>query len=323
MLNNIKLIGIIFLSVLLLTNCKKEDKVDEQSPGELVFAPVDISDTEKDGFDVLCDLTLTITLAHVVLNGIDYYPLTFVLGDKLYTQSIKLDPGAYIINEFELMDDMGTPGFYDDDEIVKATPMWNSEYAVFVDNALMEPGEEYGFTIVEFLKLEVYIDVLCYIPSDFELFGFVWFDVTPITVREQCFFGDLCIYDLDLYYGSLYGPLIEADEKAIYKIMVYRDGEYVDEYFNTYYDAQQVFTYDSPLCVPYADYDLEENFFIFELWVLVPVGSGFEYVYMYTWDFWDAETILDDGDAGEDGVVDFVVGDCVVTPSDLVLPPWL
>ena len=38
MFRNVKLIGVIVLSMLLLVNCKKENKQDSTSPGELVFA---------------------------------------------------------------------------------------------------------------------------------------------------------------------------------------------------------------------------------------------------------------------------------------------
>jgi hypothetical protein len=321
MFKNIKLIGVIFLSVLLLTNCKKENKVDTTSPGELVFAPYDAG-AEKDGvFDVQCDLSLVITHARVQLNNGDYYyPLTFELDGKLYTQSIKLLPGDYKITEFSLMDDMGTPNDYTDDAVVKATPMWNSDYADFVTTPI---DDVIDFTIIPFEKYEFSIDVLCFIPAVYDNFGFEWFEVTPMTIREQCFFGDFCINDPELYIGTLYGPVVDVDEVAIFKIKVYRDGVFVDEFFNTSY-VNDVLTYESPLCIQYADYDLQENLFDFELWIKVDNNGVFEYVYMHTWTFMDDQTIvpLYNEELGEDGVVEFVLGDCVVTPTDLLLAPW-
>ena len=53
------------------------------------------------------------------------------------------------------------------------------------------------FKIIAFEKAEYAIDVLCYIPAEWDNFGFEWFEVTEITLREQCFFGDICIYDFD------------------------------------------------------------------------------------------------------------------------------
>ena len=78
------------------------------------------------------------------------------------------------------------------------------------------------------------------------------------------------------------------------------------------------------LCIQYADYDLQENLFDFELWIKVDNNGVFEYVYMHTWTFMDDQTIvpLYNEELGEDGVVEFVLGDCVVTPTDLLLAPW-
>jgi hypothetical protein len=319
MFNNIKLIVIVLLSVLLLTNCKKENKQDNtQNPGELVFAPMD-ANTEKDGeFDILCDEALTVTHARVELNGNFYYPLTFVLDGKLFTQSIKLNPGAYTINEFSLMDDMGTPDFYDDDMVVKSTPMDGSEYAQYVSNPI---DDAVDFNIVAFEKFEFAIDVLCYIPAAYYDFGFVWFDVTEITVREQCFFGDFCIKDVNQYAGSLYnlGGSVMIDEVAIFKIVAYINDDNPVEYYNTYYDDNGGFQYNSPMCIEYADYDNVMDHYVFELWIYVTSGESWDYVKFHTWDFWDAYMIP----SGDDGVVDFVLGNCVSTPPDLLLPPWM
>ena len=91
MLNKIKFLGIIFLSILLLTNCNKDNKQDPTELGELVFAPIDVTPDK----DWKCDPNLTAVYAHVVIDGKDYYPLTFVLDKKLYTQAIKLPNKGY------------------------------------------------------------------------------------------------------------------------------------------------------------------------------------------------------------------------------------
>lgn len=318
MFKNIKLIGVIFLSVLLLTNCKKDSKDDSQSPGELVFAAIDYDDSEKDGFDFFCDENLVVNHAYIVLE--DQYgvlsthePLTFTLDNKLYTQSIKLEPGPYIIKEFALMTE--------DNQVVKATPMLGADFDEYVSNPI---DDVVDFTIIAFEKAEYAIDVLCYIPAEWDNFGFEWFEVTEITLREQCFFGDICIYDFDAYAGSLYDNPLVNDEVAIFKIIVYRDRDVNTEpvgiFYNTYWVGNDLM-YRSPLCVQYADYDLDVNNFEFELWILT--NNGYEY--FYTWYFADAERIPSNNQDAvpgyDDGVVDFVLGDCVVTPSDLVLLP--
>lgn len=316
MLNNIKLIGVIFLSVLLLTNCKKENK-DTQQPGELVFAAIDAVDTEKDGidqFDIICNEDLVVVKARVNLNGQIFYPATFMSEGKLLTQSIKLPPGQYKILEFSLLTA--------DDVVVKSTPMEGSDFADYVTNAI---DDEYDFTIEPYVKNEYAIDVLCYLEAYTESFGFEWFEVTEITIREQCFFGDFCIKDVTQYEGSLYGlDGVTIDEKAIFKIRLKKYDEDFGEYvyyaeFSNFEDG----VYSSPLCVEYADYDATDDFYQAELWIYVTSGEIHDYVYFHTWDFKDAEMIEDLYGVGDDGVVDFVLGNCVADPTDLLLPPWM
>lgn len=313
-MNKLKLIGVIFLSILLFTNCKKENKTDNtQASGELVFSAIDIVDTEKDGYDFFCDENLVVHHAYIVLEDADgmlstHVPMTFKLDNVLYTQSIKLDPGPYIIREFSLRTE--------DDLIVKATPEMDAPFAEYVTQAI---DDEVDFTIIEFEKFQYDIDVLCFIPAEYDNFGFEWFEVTEITIREQCFFGDICIDDFQEYLGSWYDDPLVNDEVAIFKIYVYRDRMDNPEpvgMFSNYDEFTGMIT--SPLCVQYADYDLEVNLFEFDLWIYTSNG----YEYFHTWTFTDAERILsNNGDPDyDDGVVDFVLGDCVVTPSDLVLP---
>lgn len=333
MLNYLKYLGVVILSVLLLTNCTKEkEKVDTLSPGEVVFAAIDLNTDKNDpgdpDFDISmieCDPLLEVTHAKVVLNGTAYYPLTFVLDNMLYTQSLKLLPGNYTIDEFSLMDDMGTPDDYDDDMVVKSTPLYGSHYADFVDYPLWtpeRPGLDYDFTVVEFLKEEFSIEVLCYIPADIGEFGFEWFEVTQMTILEQCFFGDICIDDAELYGGSLYGPIIDVDEIAIFKIEVWRDYEFVESFENTYY-VENDLMFTSPLCIEYANYDLEDNHFDFKLFIYVETEDGFGYVHYWTWPFDNFDMIpSNNGEDVDDGVVDFVLGNCVMDTPDLQLD-WM
>jgi len=312
MLKSIKYFGVVLLSLLLLTNCTKDDKKDDtKSPGELVFAALDGA-TEKSDYDVLCDESLVIDHAYVVLNGVEYNPKTFMLDGKLYTQSIKLLPGNYEIEEFILMTA--------DNEPVKATPMYDSQYAEFVTTPLGDPESPAEFNIVEFEKSQFDIDVLCYVPAEYGNFGFEWFEVNQITVLEQCFFGDICIDDIELYSGSLYGPIIEVDEVALFKIVLLRDGEEVGTFYNSYQDDNGLHIV-SPLCIEYANYDLEDNDFEFQLYIYNYDGNDFSYQYYYSWNLMNDEMIpTNNGEDTDDGVVDFVLGDCVWQQADLQLP---
>ncbi len=315
MLNNIKLIGVIFLSILLLTNCKKEVQ-DTQQPGELVFAAIDVN-TEKDGidqWDIMCNETLIPVKARVNLNGEFYYPALFMSEGKLLTQSIKLPPGDYTILEFSLLTA--------DDIVVKSTPMEGSDFADYVSNPI---DGDVDFTIASFVKSEFEMDVLCYLQAYYESFGFEWFEVTEITIREQCFFGDFCIKDVNQYAQSLYGLNgVTIDEKAIFKIRLNKFDNDLNEY--VYYAEFYNFNngvYTSPLCVEYADYDATDDFYQAELWIYVTSGETWDYVYFHTWDFQDAESIEELYGVGNDGVVEFVLGNCVDDETDLLLPPWM
>jgi hypothetical protein len=316
MFNNLKFLGVIILAMLLLTNCTKDEQVDNtKAPGELVFAALD-GGNEKSDYDVLCDETLVIHHAKVTIDGLVYNPLTFELNGMLYTQSIKLDAGTYVLEEFILMTE--------DDIPVKATPMWDSEYAHFVSPSLGDPDNPVEIIITPFEKSEFDIEVLCYIPAEIDNFGFEWFEITEITILEQCFFGDICIDDFEDYAGSLYYPLT-VDEVAIYKIKVFRDDVLIDVFYNTdVINDEMVFI--SPLCIEYANYDQEDNVFDFELWIYAynEFDDVVDYYHYYTWTFNNFDLIVPpyDPDYPEisDGVVDFVLGDCVLDTPDLQLP---
>jgi hypothetical protein len=91
-----------------------------------------------------------------------------------------------------------------------------------------------------------------------------------------------------------------------------------------------------PLCIKYADYDHETDYYEFTLFVYVRVdpgtgidGGDFDFVEMFTWTWEDDfETGADDDpatgyDIGGDGVAEFVVGGCVYDPTDFQLPPYM
>ena len=296
--------GILVLSVFLLTNCNKEAKEDGSELGELTFSAIEINPDK----DIEC-MDGTVTHARVNIDDVMYYPLTFVLDGKLFTQAIKLAAGNHILKEFSLMDNNGYgPNDHGNHKVLKSTPMYDSDYAEFVEEPLYRK-----FSIRPFQKYDMWIEVLCYIEADYDRFGFQWFQVHEIIVREQCFFGDICLKHPDDYKGSPYeqGGL-KIDEIAIFEIRVTRNGHDVPGGSNI-----RTFT-RGPLCIQYADRLDKVDVFKFELWILVKVGAGFDYVKFHTWTFKDAEMI----DNGGDGVVEFVLGNCNYSPTDLLLPPY-
>ncbi len=142
----------------------------------------------------------------------------------LYTQALKLPVGTYTIEKFILFDDVNNNNIYDaGDVIVFGTPMIGSDYEEYVQWPL-----EFDFDVLEFQKIEIPIEVLCFIPADCIPFGYFWFNITEIVIREQCFFGDICLKHLEDYDGSLYeGQLngLQIDMPAIFKLkLTYEDG---------------------------------------------------------------------------------------------------
>jgi hypothetical protein len=309
MFKNIRLLGVIFLSVLLLTNCNKDDKVADNGQGEVVFSPNQTSNFDKSA-DNNCDLT--VSYAFVVVNEMTYNLPVFYIDGMLTTQAIKLNAGEYTLEEFILMNDNETPEILDDDIVVMSSVNEEGDFASYVEMTL-----PYNFTVEAFNKVELHVEVICYYPEYYDWYGFEFFTVWVTNIHEWYFFGDLCLLNPELYEGSLYALQsqgLQADVPAIFEIEVWRNEEYLGTFSNESYLGE-----DMPLKVIYADRIGIEDNYQFRLNVLVNVGEGFDYVYFYTWSFTD----LGDLDMGDDGVTDFVIGDCVFDGIDLVLPPWM
>jgi hypothetical protein len=256
--------------------------------------------------------------AWITINGFDHFPALYRLDGKLYTQAIKLAPGNYTVSRFLLMDDHATPGNTADDEIVMATPdAPPAPYGVFVSKPL-----DFDFSVVEFTKSEIEVEVLCFEDNDYLEFGFDWFAITEIIVREQCFFGDFCVkHPLD-YTGSDYARQstgLQIDMPAIFKIIVLKNGAPIPNGTFTNASAEANWGVGSPVCVQYPDnLNVEGDEFTFELWIYVKTGNTFSFKKFHTWVLEDEEMIP----SGDDGVVDFVLGSCNLTSPDLQLAPY-
>jgi hypothetical protein len=210
------------------------------------------------------------------------------------------------------MNDNETPEDLTDDILVMASVNEEGDFASYVDFTL-----PYEFTVEAFIKVELYVEVICYYPEYHEWYGFEFFTVWVTNIHEWYFFGDLCLEYPELYEGSLYELQTEglqADVPAIFEIEVWRNEEYLGTFSNESYLGE-----DMPLKVTYADRVGIEDNYEFKLNVLVNVGEGFDYEYFYTWTFTDVADLA----TGDDGVTDFVIGDCVFDELDLVLPPWM
>ena len=251
-----------------------------------------------------------------------YTPAVFRLDGKLYTQSIKLpafesEPATYKVTRF-LLKDAGN-------NIIMATPETGSEYAKYVSKTV-----DFEFHVNAFSKEEVSANVLCFLPQDHERFGFYWFGISQIVVREFCFYGDICLngdpYSPDDFLNSPYDLLqqpegTQTDMPAIMKIHIYNNGVEVPYSPFTNATADAGYGNGEPLCVRYPDkLGTDGEVFTFDVYVLVKnAGGSFSYQLYHTFTSTDGGPL--DVDNGGDGIVDFVIGSCG-SSSDLQMD-WL
>jgi hypothetical protein len=297
----------LFLIVgLAVASCKKPDNTPTEQ--DVVFKAA----TATTGFKAdVCDNDVA-NYALIDIDGTTYKADVFYLDGVIYTSTLKLTPGDHTVNSFVLKNDNGTPNDDSDDTIVKATPLAGSDYENFVQNPL-----PYTFGVDAFYKSEVNIEVLCFKPTDITSFGFAWFALNEITVREFAFFGDFCTKYYAEYAGSLYEQQsggLRHDMPAIFKIDVYRNNNFLISYNNEANLGE-----GEPLMVQFPDYDNVVDNYDFVLSILVKVGMNFEYKEFYAWHTTDAQTLPN---VGSDNVMDFVLGSCV-PDADLILAPYM
>jgi hypothetical protein len=350
-----KLLVLILFSVLVF-GCKKD--VEETTPvdktSEISFQ-IDLVDpgAMKDWeckLDILGNL-LEPDYAEIIIDGDTYYPAVFRIDGILYTQNIKFllgtdDYASLPVTRFVLWDDNGTPNDMTDDQIVMGMPESGSEYEEYIT-----PELRYAryIDVIAFQKHQFLFEVLCFIDDDYDNFGFDWFQIHEIVIREECFFGDICIkhladYELD---GSPYlnqSTGIQLDMPALMSIDVY----YTDSIDPITQELQRVphspFTnadwdwdgdghdwgVGAPLCIQWPDH----------LWI--PNEMYYVDIYIWVMDgdytppfalnlFWQGQIdemgVLYDlaGNvvtAGDDGIIELVLGECNLTNTDFQLVPY-
>jgi hypothetical protein len=254
-----------------------------------------------------------------------YYPLVFKLGTKWYTQAIKLPPGTYSVTVFALYDDIGPAGPDAGDPIYMATPNAGGAFSQYTNPDLPFPIE-----VTAFAKAEIPVEVLCFDQAEYYGFGFDWFVITEIIIREFCFFGDIClngnggVYPAWVpadYLGSWYdnAGVVEEDEEAYFKVVVSVNG--VPAPVSTFYN-NDVYPGNLPLCVQYPDkIGIVENF-TFDIWVWVKTLTGYGYQLYGTFTSIDAGPLMYAGNpVPANTVADFAVGTC--SPMSFVQWAWL
>jgi len=299
-----------------LFSCKK-DKEESASQQEVSFQANQIIPDgglkSTSAFDVECSTTEP-SNAHIVIEGVEYDPSVYRVDDILYTQAIKLAPGSsYTVTEFFLYKDLGPAGYDDLDEIVMATPETGSPYAVYTTPAL-----PFDFTVSAFAKTQVSTQVLCFKPEVYTDFGFGWFTIGEVILREACFFGDICITNPALYAGSIYATNgVNVDEVAVTQVIVKRNDVEVP---NSPFNNVATYAVAAPLCVQYPDYVGQEDVFTFELQVWVPSATPG----IFTWQTYDILTTTNAtpiSGIGAQGVFDYAIGTC--SPNSTNIYTWL
>lgn len=319
-----KLFYLFLIIGLAITSCNKPDVLPTEvevsfqaSMGGTNFkagdAPISAFDCNTDGA----------TYAILVINNVSY-TVDLIRDDNgsVYTQSIKLPVLASGV-KYELTSFM----LYDDgDNLILASPDSNAPFGEFVT-----AGLPIDFEVDGFYKVNIPIQVLCYTPTTIIEFGFSWFSFETVTVRELCFFGDICV-DVDDYIGSIYeGQLygLQHDMPAIFEVKVSiwdadlgdsGDWKEISVKNNEKYDNGDKWLGEGDaLCIQYPDYEGIVDEYKIELSVFYYDGTNVVYVPFRTWVFTDNQGFpVTDQDG--DGVIDFVIGDCVPN-ADIIIDP--
>jgi hypothetical protein len=320
----IRILSLIVILAIAVVSCQKDEK--ETVPQDVSFGIDQVDQTGLKNDTILCPTDeqgnlLLPTVAEIEVKDLGgnligiFYPELFVLNDKLYTQAIKLVPGSYKITKFVLWTKNPVNFPPPDAKIVMATPNSGAAFAEYISPLYLL---DYEFTVDAFAKKEIKIEVLCFEPAKYTEFGFFWFQVQEIVVREVCFFGDICILNPEAYAGSIYAQGgIMVDEEAAIRVIVKRNGVEVP---NSPFDNLQIYGTGQVLCVQYPDYLRLQDTFTFELQVWVPSATPGIFVWQtYATYTTDDETPLTQ--LGTNGVVDFAIGDC--SPWSTNVYSWL
>ena len=325
---------------ILLAGCQQDlPLTDPQAEQDVVFNIGSGDKGLKSGNDCVIDADYALIKFKDVAEPVVLEII--VVSGMLYTETLKLPPGSYVLEELFLMKH-GDPT----DIVLSAAPHIGSEYSNLVENPVTIP-----FIVGSFEKKEISIDVLCFETAEFEEFGFTWFKINVITVKEGLFFGDHCSEIFEEYAGSKYGNYPKFDMPAIFKVDLYKNsdgdpdyelyiGTYnnfededgnilLDEFGNPLYLNSEYAASVPPLSVSYIDRpDIEDNYKLV-ISVFQEIGGGnFDYVPSDPWYFTDDISLLVDHAGpvtnssitlgpGSDGIYDFISGPCIVSEFDI------
>ena len=312
-----KIVTCILTVVIVMFACNKQN--DEIYPGlQVVFDIVEVNPASIDKSDFSFeyqndngDQLLKSASAEIVINGITYSSKLCYNNNILSTDIIQLESQpnqltTYSVSKFIIKTADGN--------IVKVNPGKNAEYAQYVKEAI-----PFQLKTNKSSKIKTKVDVLPYHPSQSKKYGIDGYSINQIVMRQKCFFGDLCINPTE-YEGSAYENQrtgLQVDVPAIVQMVVKKDGKEVEGSPFTNATDEMGWGVGQPLCVTYPDnLNIQGEEFTFEMYILVADGLvGFDYVLCHTFMATD-DGPLDISDYGNDGVIDFVLGECVYNDPD-------
>lgn len=306
---------LVSISVVLFTSCTKDNGdifIQEKdvltNEANIIFSlnEADIQFKVSD-LGPQCNDELKMDYAVFVLGDTEYTSNIQIVNGALQTQAVKITEGTYTLNSFLVFDNNRTPENTSDDILIKAAPQIGSDYYELMANPL-----DIDIFVHSSNPIEKSVDLLCYDPVYYNEFGFDWTENSGIRIEHQYISGGICVDNINIYKGSLYEKQ-EGDNlfeiPAIFEIHVYKQGVQ---------QALRVFSNEDwqgegqSLEVYWPNrLDLTEEFY-FELWVLLPTITGFEYLLMNTWEFTDDQG----ASTGLDDTVDFKVGKCLSNDTD-------
>ena len=298
-----------------MQSCEKDQAIQEipEAGVQFIIQEADIDFKNTDETPKCEDLSMD----YAVFDFADetyISPIIFADG-KYLTNTVKLDFGGfYSLTSFSVYHDYLPIGKGPEDVLIKTSPADGSPYADLMENPLIIDIE-----VETSKKKEVDVEVLCYDSLFEKELGMGSFEIKKVTIERQCFFGDVCLTDdlRDAFIGSDYEMQengLQMDMPAIMKIMVYKDGELVNTFSNKEYFGE-----GKCLEVFWENNEDKEESFTFELYVYYPNSAGeMDLVLIDTFDFKDAQGVNSNvpNYKSDDGVVDFVIGNCTLSAAD-------
>ena len=222
--------------------------------------------------------------------------------DGKQTVVVKLEPGHYTVDLFEVLDDAGN--------LLWVSPLENSYYDDLFD---FQNNVTVDFDIEAFTKNKVDIDVLCWRNFAYQEFGYVWFDYHNYEIHTVCFFGDICTKFYDEWStvdGSAYsGVQIQGyDFPALFSVTVVDAQGHATVADN--YTGEEI---GQPVCVEYLDnLEVDDEEYTAYLNLLLPDGSSVTLDSILFTDTDRSDTLGVSSWGGEDAIWEFAVGDCAM-----------